>query len=32
VEALAFELVAVVGEDALEPPARGLQLAGDATR
>ena len=26
-----LELVAVVGEDAFEPPAGGLELAGDAT-
>jgi hypothetical protein len=32
VEALAAKLVAVVGEGAFQPPAGGLQLAGDTTR
>ena len=32
VEALAAKLVAVVGEHAFQPPAGGLQLAGDTTR
>ena len=32
VEALAAKLVAVVGEEAFQPPARGLQLASDTTR
>src|SRR5438034_149084 len=32
VEALTAKLVAVVGEHAFEPPAGGLQLAGDAAR
>ena len=32
VEGVAAELVAVVGEHALEPPAGGLELGGDAAR